>query len=38
MKKLLDFMAAICLLFDVNWDEEFGDDEYVAMRKETRNG
>ena len=35
MKKLLDIMAAACLLFDVDWEEEFGDDAYVlACRRE----
>ena len=29
MKKLLDFMAAVCLLFDVDWDTDFEDDEFV---------
>lgn len=39
MKKILDIMAAICLLFDVDWDTDFEDDEYVvAMRKENNNG
>ena len=39
MKKVLDIMAAICLLFDVDWDTDFKDDEYVvAMRKENDNG
>lgn len=27
--KILDFMAAICLLFDVDWDTDFEDDEFV---------
>lgn len=35
MKKVLDTMAAICLLFNVDWETEFGDDEIaVQMRKE----
>ena len=35
MKKVLDIMAAICLLFNVDWDTDFEDDEYVvACRKE----
>ena len=29
MKKLLDLMAAVCLVFGVDWDEDFGDDEFV---------
>lgn len=40
MRKILNFMAAACLLFDVDWDTDFEDDEYVlAMRKkESNNG
>lgn len=40
LNKILDTMAAICLLFDVDWDTDFEDDEYVlAMReKENNNG
>ncbi len=36
MKKLLDVMAAICLVFNVDWEKDFGDDEYVLAyrRKE----
>ena len=35
MKKLLDAMAAICLVFGVDWEKDFGDDEYVlAVRKQ----
>ena len=35
MKKILDFMAAACLLFDVDWSKDFEDDEYVvACRRE----
>lgn len=30
LKKVLDFMAAACLVFDVDWDEDFQDDEYVC--------
>lgn len=33
MKKFLDFIAALCLLFDVDWDEEFGDDEWVIKKR-----
>ena len=33
MKRLLNFFAAICLLFDVDWDEEFGDDEWVIEKR-----
>ena len=29
LKWILNTMAAICLVFDVDWDEEFLDDEYV---------
>lgn len=35
MKRVLDIMAAICLLFDIDWDTDFEDDEYV---KESNNG
>lgn len=30
LKKVLDFMAATCLVFGVDWDEEYEDDEYVC--------
>lgn len=33
MKKFLDFMASICLLFNVDWEEEFGDDEWVIEKR-----
>lgn len=37
LKRVLDTMAIICLVFNVNWNEEFGDDEYVlAVREEER--
>lgn len=29
LERMLNFMAAVCLIFDVNWDEDFEDDEYV---------
>lgn len=34
MKKILDFMAAICLVFNVDWDKDFEDDEYVIACRE----
>ena len=33
-RKLLDFVASLCFCFDVNWDEDFADDEYCLERKE----
>ena len=36
LKKVLDLMAAACLLFDVDWEEEFGDDAYVIACREER--
>ena len=33
MKRFLDFFAAIALLFCVEWDEEFGDDEWVIEKR-----
>ena len=36
MKKVLDFMAAACLLFDVDWDTDFEDDEYVIAYREEK--
>ncbi|MCR4893967.1 MAG: hypothetical protein K5911_04425 [Eubacteriales bacterium] len=38
MKKLLDFMAGVCLLFDVEWDKDFEDDEYVIAFREEKEG
>lgn len=39
MEKILDIFAAICLAFNVDWDKEYEDDDYVlavkAMRGET---
>ncbi len=35
MEKILNFMAAVCLLFNVDWSKDFEDDEYVvACRRE----
>ena len=35
MKKILNLMAAACLVFDVDWSKDFADDEYVvACRRE----
>ena len=41
MKKLLDFVAGLCLVFDVDWEGEYEDDAYVmemraAQMKPTR--
>lgn len=33
MKKILDFMAAICLVFDVDWDKDFEDDDWVKENR-----
>ena len=33
VEKICNFMAAICLLFNVEWDEEFEDDEYVIAKR-----
>lgn len=33
-KKVCDIMAEICLCFDVDWDKEFEDDEYVIAYRE----
>lgn len=33
MRKVLDIMAAICLVFDVDWDTDFIDDEYVQEER-----
>lgn len=30
IKKICNIMAAACLVFDVDWDEEYEDDEYVC--------
>ncbi len=36
-KKVLDFIAALCFCFDVDWDSDFADDEYcLERRKEPR--
>ena len=32
-KKILDFVAALCFCFDVDWDKDFEDDEYCLERK-----
>ena len=33
LEKICNFMAAICLLFGVDWDEEFRDDEWVIQKR-----
>lgn len=30
IKKICNFMAAACLVFGVDWEEDFIDDEYVC--------
>ena len=30
IEKICNIMAAACLVFDVDWDEDFLDDEYVC--------
>lgn len=37
-KRILDTMAAICLVFNVDWDTDFADDDYVLAHKEDKNG
>ena len=35
MEKILNLMAAACLVFNVDWSKDFADDEYVvACRRE----
>ena len=34
-RKILDFIAALCFCFDVDWDEDFPDDEFCLERKST---
>lgn len=34
MRKILDVFAAICLAFNVDWDKEYKDDDYVIALKE----
>lgn len=35
LERICNFMAACCCLFNVDWDEDFQDDEYViATRRE----
>ena len=33
MDRFLDIVAAICMLSNVQWDEDFPDDEYVLRSK-----
>ncbi len=33
-KKFLDFVASLCLCFNVDWDKDFEDDEYCLEKKE----
>lgn len=33
MRKVLDIMAAICLVFDVDWDTDFEDDEFIKEER-----
>ena len=32
-KRFLDFMAALCFCFNVDWDEDFPDDEYCLEKR-----
>ena len=32
-KKILDFIAALCFCFDVDWDRDFPDDEFCLEKK-----
>lgn len=32
--KVLDFVASLCLLFDVDWDKDFEDDAWVIEWRE----
>ena len=34
-KKILDFVAALCFCFDVDWDQDCPDDEYCLEKKVT---
>ena len=31
-RKILDFIAALCFCFDVDWDSDFPDDEYCLEK------
>lgn len=34
LKHILDAFAMVCLAFNVDWDEEYGDDDYVVALRE----
>jgi len=33
-RKILDFFASLCFVFNVDWDCDFADDEFCLERKE----
>lgn len=35
-RRLLDFVASLCFCFDVDWEEDFDDDEWCLERKESK--
>ncbi len=35
-RKILDFIAALCFCFDVDWDRDFPDDEYCLEKNGKR--
>lgn len=34
VRSFLDFVASLCLCFNVDWDKDFEDDEYCLEKKE----
>ena len=32
-KKFLDFIAALCMTYDVDWSRDFDDDEYCLANR-----
>ena len=37
-KRFLDFVAALCFCFNVDWDKDFPDDEFCLEKKAVRSG
>lgn len=37
-RKILDFVAALCFCFNVDWDKDFPDDEFCLEKENVRNG
>lgn len=37
-RKILDFVAALCFCFNVDWDKDFPDDEFCLEKKPVQNG